>query len=35
MLPTPPFLIDASARWNHAELFRIVHNGVKMTAMPA
>jgi mono/diheme cytochrome c family protein len=35
MLPTPPFLIDASARWNQAELVKIVHDGVKMTAMPA
>lgn len=35
MLPTPPFLIDAPSRWNQAELFKIVHDGVKMTAMPA
>jgi mono/diheme cytochrome c family protein len=35
MLPTPPFLIDAPARWSHAELYTIIHDGVKMTAMPA
>jgi hypothetical protein len=35
LLPTPPFLIDASRRWSRAELYTIVHDGVKMTAMPA
>ena len=35
MLPTPPFLLDARARWTPAELYTIVHDGVKMTAMPA
>jgi len=35
MLPTPPYLLDARGRWSHAELRRLVRNGVKMTAMPA
>lgn len=35
MLPTPPYLIDASSRWSHAELYNLVHDGVKMTGMPA
>lgn len=35
LLPTPPFLIEASRRWSRAELYTIVHDGVKMTAMPA
>jgi len=35
MLPTPPYLIDASTRWSHAELYNLVHDGVKMTGMPA
>ena len=35
MLPTPPYLVDASNRWSHAELYNIVHDGVKMTGMPA
>lgn len=35
MLPPPPYLIDASRRWSRAELYRLVHDGVKMTAMPA
>lgn len=35
MLPTPPFLIDASSHWSRAELYNIVHDGVKMTGMPA
>jgi len=35
MLPTPPFLIDAPARWSRAELYTLVHDGVKMTGMPA
>jgi mono/diheme cytochrome c family protein len=33
--PGPPYLIDASRRWNRAELYRIVRNGIKMTGMPA
>jgi mono/diheme cytochrome c family protein len=33
--PTPPYLLDAARRWSPAELEFIVHNGVKMTAMPA
>ncbi|HEX4695205.1 cytochrome c [Sphingomonas sp.] len=35
MLPTPPYLLDTPNRWSHAELYTIVHDGVKMTAMPA
>jgi mono/diheme cytochrome c family protein len=35
MLPTPPFLIDASKRWSQPELYEIIHDGVKMTGMPA
>jgi mono/diheme cytochrome c family protein len=33
--PGPPYLIDASHRWNRAELFQIVRGGIKMTGMPA
>lgn len=35
MLPTPPFLVDAPSRWSRADLYKIVHDGVKMTGMPA
>lgn len=35
MLPTPPFLVDASSHWSRRELYNIVHDGVKMTGMPA
>ncbi len=35
MTPSPPFLVDASRRWTRAQLFWVVKNGVKMTAMPA
>ena len=35
MLPTPPFLVDTSAHWSRRELYNIVHDGVKMTGMPA
>lgn len=35
MLPTPPFLVDSSSHWSRAELYAIVHDGVKMTGMPA
>lgn len=35
LTPTPPYLIDASRRWTPGELYWIVRNGVKMTAMPA
>lgn len=35
MLPTPPFLVGASQRWSRGELYTIVHDGVKMTGMPA
>lgn len=35
LTPTPPYLLDAARRWSPAELYWIVHEGVKMTAMPA
>jgi mono/diheme cytochrome c family protein len=35
MLPTPPYLVDATRRWSHGELYKLVHDGVKMTGMPA
>ena len=35
MLPTPPFIVDARAHWTHAQLHHIVHDGVKLTGMPA
>ena len=35
MLPTPPFLVDSSNHWSRRELYNIVHDGVKMTGMPA
>lgn len=35
MLPTPPYLVDASTRWTHAELYVLIRDGVKMTGMPA
>ncbi len=33
--PEPPFLPDTIRRWNAAEIFWIVKNGVRMTGMPA
>lgn len=33
--PTPPDLSGSSARWNAAELFWIIKNGVKYAGMPA
>ena len=35
MEPAPPYLLDATSRWNRAELFWIAKNGIKMTGMPA
>ena len=35
MTPTPPYLEDAARRWRPGELYWIVGQGVKMTAMPA
>jgi mono/diheme cytochrome c family protein len=35
MTPTPPFLLDAANRWTPAELYWIISQGAKMTAMPA
>ncbi len=33
--PEPPYLPDTIRRWQPGELFWVVKNGVKMTAMPA
>jgi len=33
--PSPPDLAEAPRRWNSAQLFWIVKNGIKMTGMPA
>ena len=33
--PEPPNLAETSKRWNGAQLFWIIKNGVKMTGMPA
>jgi len=35
MTPPPPYLEDAARRWRPEELYWIVGQGVKMTAMPA
>jgi mono/diheme cytochrome c family protein len=35
MLPTPPYLLDSSRQWTRPQLYRLVHDGVKMTGMPA
>jgi mono/diheme cytochrome c family protein len=35
LTPTPPYLLDAARRWSPSELYWIVNDGVKMTAMPA
>jgi len=35
MTPSPPYLGDAPRHWRSRELFWIVGQGVKMTAMPA
>ncbi len=35
MTPTPPFLLDSARRWTPAQLYWIVGQGIKMTAMPA
>lgn len=35
MTPTPPYLVDSARRWSAPELYSIVADGVKMTAMPA
>ena len=35
LTPSPPYLLDAAHKWSAAQLFVIVHDGVKMTAMPA
>ncbi len=34
MSPAPPYLIDSRTRWNRNEMFWIIRNGIKMTAMP-
>jgi mono/diheme cytochrome c family protein len=33
--PSPPYLVDAPRHWTRAQLYWVVRNGVKMTAMPA
>jgi mono/diheme cytochrome c family protein len=35
IIPTPPYLLGAARRWTDPELFTIIHDGVKMTGMPA
>ncbi len=35
LMPKPPKLQDTANRWSPAELFWIIKNGVRMTAMPA
>jgi cytochrome c553 len=35
MEPSPPYLLDATAKWTPPQLFWIVKNGIKMTGMPA
>ena len=35
LTPSPPYLIDAPRHWTPRELYFIIANGVKMTAMPA
>ncbi|MGI8841780.1 MAG: c-type cytochrome [Caulobacteraceae bacterium] len=35
LTPTPPYLLDAARRWSPAQLYWIVGQGIKMTAMPA
>ena len=33
--PQPPYLLDANQKWSSSQLYWIVRNGIKMTAMPA
>lgn len=35
MTPSPPYLIDAARQWTPAQLYWILAQGVKMTAMPS
>jgi mono/diheme cytochrome c family protein len=35
LVPQPPKLQKSARRWTPSELFWIIKNGVKMTAMPA
>lgn len=35
LLPKPPSLSEAAGKWNSAEIFWIVRNGIKLTGMPA
>jgi len=35
LTPAPPFLLDAARRWTPSQLYWIVGQGIKMTAMPA
>jgi mono/diheme cytochrome c family protein len=35
LTPPPPYLLSSARRWTAPQLFVIVHDGLKMTAMPA
>jgi mono/diheme cytochrome c family protein len=35
MTPTPPYILDAAHHWTPAQLYWILAEGVKMTAMPS
>ena len=35
MTPPPPFVIDSARNWSKADLYMILQQGVKMSAMPA
>lgn len=35
MLPTPPLLLDTRNHWTHAQLYKVIRDGVKMSGMPA
>jgi mono/diheme cytochrome c family protein len=35
LTPSPPFLLDAARKWTPKQLYFILHDGAKMTAMPA
>jgi mono/diheme cytochrome c family protein len=34
MEPSPPYLVDTTAKWTPQQLFWIAKNGIKMTGMP-
>jgi mono/diheme cytochrome c family protein len=35
MEPSPPYLLDSTAKWTPPQLFWIAKNGIKMTGMPS